>query len=388
MLDVISLFREQETRDELGLGVVRDVIAESLFPGTSTIQTRARYFLFIPWMYMDLEQHKTRSSEITKAARRFETNLIDALLASGETQGVIGIEAKKALKRLPSNIYWSGLGTWGIRLFPGSQDQYHRSVDRLYATAGQIVRTDDGDVILPGRRNWNTAIPQAPVDFEHKATLQLTSSEAAFLQNQVLTRHRQTMLGFLLDRGEAWESVSFPWEHPSVELLPDRLRGILRHGEHFSLSMHGAALLYNLLLAESSANGELIAGYRSGLDDWASRVQQRMEELQAWDRTSFWKLVSAPGASGISVSVLTRAFIDRWLDYVLTPGFPKRAKQDADARRLIVERESLLKGPRARIGNKRALEMWTGAAGTRQLEYRWFRVERIILDILQGLARK
>jgi hypothetical protein len=72
----------------------------------------------------------------------------------------------------------------------------------------------------------------------------------------------------------------------------------------------------------------------------------------------------------------------------LTPGFPKRAKQDADARRLIVERESLLKGPRARIGNKRALEMWTGAAGTRQLEYRWFRVERIILDILQGLARK
>jgi hypothetical protein len=48
MLDVIDLFREQETRDELGIGTVRDAFADALFPGTSTIQTRARYFLFVP----------------------------------------------------------------------------------------------------------------------------------------------------------------------------------------------------------------------------------------------------------------------------------------------------------------------------------------------------
>ncbi len=44
MLDVIHLFAEQTTRDELGLGSVRDALADLLFPGTSTIQTRARYF--------------------------------------------------------------------------------------------------------------------------------------------------------------------------------------------------------------------------------------------------------------------------------------------------------------------------------------------------------
>jgi hypothetical protein len=388
MLDVISMFRDQDTRDELGLGVVRDVIAESLFPGTSTIQTRARYFLFIPWMYMDLERRKIRSSEIAKAARRFETNLIDALVTSGETQGVIGIEARKDLKRLPSNIYWSGLATWGIRLFAGSQDQYHRSVDRLYGAASQVSRTDDGDVIIPCQRNWNAAIPQAPVDFEHTATLKLTSSEAAFLQNQVLTRHHQTMLGFLLDRGELWDSVDFPWLHPCSEQLPDRLRGILRHGEYFSLSMRGAALLYNLLLAVNIANEERVVDYRSRLDGWTSLVQKRMEDLLAWDRAAFWKLVSALGPGGVTVSVLTQAFIDRWLDLVLTPGFLKRAKEDASARRLIEDREKTLKGPRARIGNKRALEMWTGAAGTGQLEYRWSRVQRIIQDVLQGLGRK
>ncbi|MGB6753954.1 MAG: DUF6361 family protein [Xanthobacteraceae bacterium] len=39
MLDVVDLFKEHETRDELGLAAIRD----QLFPGTSTIMTRARY---------------------------------------------------------------------------------------------------------------------------------------------------------------------------------------------------------------------------------------------------------------------------------------------------------------------------------------------------------
>ncbi len=30
---------------------------------------------------------------------------------------------------VPSSVYWQGLARWGIRLFPGSQTQYHRSLD-------------------------------------------------------------------------------------------------------------------------------------------------------------------------------------------------------------------------------------------------------------------
>src|SRR5437868_6221811 len=36
---ILALFRERDTRDELGTGVIRDLIADELFPGTSTIQT-------------------------------------------------------------------------------------------------------------------------------------------------------------------------------------------------------------------------------------------------------------------------------------------------------------------------------------------------------------
>ena len=40
---ILALFRERDTRDELGVGVIRDLLADEFFLGTSTIQTRLRY---------------------------------------------------------------------------------------------------------------------------------------------------------------------------------------------------------------------------------------------------------------------------------------------------------------------------------------------------------
>jgi hypothetical protein len=55
---IMSLFQERESRDELGLGAIRDSIADHLFPGTSTIQTRLRYMLFIPWIFQSLDHRE------------------------------------------------------------------------------------------------------------------------------------------------------------------------------------------------------------------------------------------------------------------------------------------------------------------------------------------
>src|SRR6266545_5549723 len=63
MLDVVDLFREHDTRDELGVGSVRDAFADMLFPGTSTIMTRARYFLLVPWTYLRLEKLRIGSAQ-------------------------------------------------------------------------------------------------------------------------------------------------------------------------------------------------------------------------------------------------------------------------------------------------------------------------------------
>src|SRR5688572_25976446 len=164
-LDVIDLFREKGTVDELGLGTIRDAIADLLFPGTSTIMTRARYYLFIPWIYQRHESRKTPSNEIAHAARRDEYQLIEALAKGGDKRGVIGIDSRGALKRLPSTIYWMGLGTWGIRRYPKSLDQYHRAHDSFF-TRRDVLRGDDQHVISGGQlHRWDPALPPPPQGF-------------------------------------------------------------------------------------------------------------------------------------------------------------------------------------------------------------------------------
>jgi uncharacterized protein DUF6361 len=56
MLDTTAPFGQSTTRDECGLGGIRDAVADLLFPGTGAIQTRAKYRLFISWIYVLLER--------------------------------------------------------------------------------------------------------------------------------------------------------------------------------------------------------------------------------------------------------------------------------------------------------------------------------------------
>ena len=100
MLDVVDLFKEQNTRDELGIGAIRDALADQLFPGTGTVQTRARYFLFIPWIYLDLERRRIGSSRIASEARKVEVQLIEALarVHRGQGEGVTGLPPANSSK--------------------------------------------------------------------------------------------------------------------------------------------------------------------------------------------------------------------------------------------------------------------------------------------------
>src|SRR5688572_3474879 len=122
LLDVVDMFRDRDTRDELGIGTVRDAFADLFSPGTSTIQARAKYFPIIPWLYRQLEA-KGQVSDAWRAIGDAERRLIDVLLDSDDSKATIGSQARRSLKRIPSRIYWTGLERWGSRLFPGSQDQ-------------------------------------------------------------------------------------------------------------------------------------------------------------------------------------------------------------------------------------------------------------------------
>ena len=75
MLEMIDLFREKGTLDELGFGSIRDSFADHFFPGISTIQTRARYLLFVPWVYRTIEREGLPFSQVEKRAREIQGRL-------------------------------------------------------------------------------------------------------------------------------------------------------------------------------------------------------------------------------------------------------------------------------------------------------------------------
>ena len=102
MLSVVELFKEAGTVDELGIGSIRDTLAEALFPGTSVLLTRARYLLLIPWLLQEVTASNSTSTEAAALLRALEGRLIHSLLKGGERDGVIGRQAKEKLKRMPS----------------------------------------------------------------------------------------------------------------------------------------------------------------------------------------------------------------------------------------------------------------------------------------------
>ena len=83
-----------------------------------------------------------------------------------------------------------------------------------------------------------------------------------------------------------------------------------------------------------------------------------------------------------------RRFVESWLDCALAPGNTGRIADVEPARQLIHERERSLKRNLARLDNQRALELWTGAAGAYRHNYRWPAAQRIVRDILAGLAQE
>ena len=67
-MELVSALNEPGTLDELGIDTIRDTIADTLFPGTNTIQTRARYFLFIPWILKMVEEGSPQGYEAKRVA--------------------------------------------------------------------------------------------------------------------------------------------------------------------------------------------------------------------------------------------------------------------------------------------------------------------------------
>jgi hypothetical protein len=379
MREIVNLFSERESRDELGIGQVRDALSDTLFPGTSTLLTRARYMILIPWCFVAAAKAGGTTAKIASRVDENERLLISALRADGDEDGLLGRIAGPALKNLPSSLYWVSLRQFGILTSPNLDAR--DAIDRGTPQPSVDAEGDEGDLGA-----WSPTLPDLPTGFPANTGGGFALS-AGWLQERILEGTEGSLLSHLAQHRPDTGSPA-PWFDSSATLAVGDSATALTHARLFSFALHGAALLYNLLLAERYELAKFNAiiapvdEYRSRLADWHEERQLLGQQLADWDRTDFWRVVSAqnPRIAGAS-----RRFVDEWLNQVISPESDVAAS--AASREFIAKREASHKRGQARLTNDKLLASWLGASGAGALTFRWSQVRGVLADLHDGLER-
>lgn len=379
MLELVDQFREQGTVDDLGIGQIRDAFSDLLFPGTSTLHTRLRYALFIPWL-LQRASREHDAQEMGKEMRRLEFRLIDALKHGNAGEGLLGATAGRELQRLPSSVYWATLGAWGIRTRDYSPGEFFANTARVRNLLADNPASDDPESrTLAINTGIDPRLPEAPQDLLKQTDFSLTAAEADYLTDRITASAPGSVLAWLVHNPPPETPVlDTPtlWDLPHLAHAPaDNLR-LIDHARRFSHTIYGANLTYNLLLARESARGELVERYEEELSGWQGEIRS-VGALHNWDRAEFWGVISLQAR----IRLPTRAFINTWLDHLLAGDDPV---SDPRIHHLIITREKRLKGGRARFANRSALDQWSGAVGLGRLTYRWPNVSTLLNDLYRG----
>ena len=382
MRDIIQLFTDREARDELGIGTIRDALGDLLFPGTSTLHTRARYLLFVPWIYTQAACSRNPVGQ----ADRLERQLVTAVADAEDNAGLLGSIAGTALKTLPSQIYWAALGTYGIR---NDADATREST--LLADEAKTMESDES-VRIQG--TWHGSIPAHPEGFPATVPsgFTLTREEAEWLRDRMVTAAPGTLLEYFIHHPPEG-GFSFPWQDPAAQGVTGPLRLQLDHARAFSAVMHGAQLLYNLMLAERyeaagfEGHEDLTDQYEDLIAQWAQQLPTEVP-LGQWDVHALIALANTQRTRPVPEA--TQLFVHNWTDLVRQ----HFARQDpiptltgaSAARDLITRREKQTKGQYGRLHSDKRLSSWGGASGAARLTFRWSYVQRILEDLHHGLA--
>lgn len=359
MREIVKMFSDTSTLDDLGIGQIRDALADLMFPGTSTIHTRARYFLLVPWIYRRAAEKHSGTMIATKA-QSAERSLIEVLRTPSPAPGMIGAVAGSAVRNLPSAVYWSALQKYGI-----------------LADAKNL--------------RWDMPIPPPP-DFPKRLDdgLDLTPEEAVWLREKIVRAAPASFYAFLLRHGLDFETTPHLWLHKALPSAPDHVRNVVEHARLFALTLNGATLIYNIMIAEKydSATGnshDYTTTYHDLFDQWCAELEEDRASLRQWDRSSFWTTVNQGRPLGRPVAPGARAFVDDWLDALASRGTNRLLVPGI--RRMIADREHSNKGAQSRLRNDRLIRNWGGSSASARLAFRWPTVQNMLTDIGDGIAR-
>jgi hypothetical protein len=269
VLTVLDLLSEQGTLDELGIAPIRDGFANLFFPGTSTIQTRAKYFFLVPYAMKDQERSdETNYHQAIKAVNECERACGQALYEKYPSEsGIIGrrsLAGGNWVKRTPADIYWAGLKKFDI--FRGgnlSRSEYLRAIcanKKQKATLKRLgnrrdgaeeAEADDIDAANAGKfMFWN--IPTYSRNWQDDIDIRLTDAEGAFLKEQIISTCKGSMLEYILSHNmkEILEAERFSDLSGLIQAFPSKIQNDYSLALQFSDFIFLIRTVYNVIVSD------------------------------------------------------------------------------------------------------------------------------------------
>lgn len=364
---VIDLMKENGAVDELGIGVVRDRLADLLFPGTSTIQTRAKYFFIVPWCMIEAEKNFKNKVDYLKRLNNIETDVIKALIKNepSNTTGIIGKDSIGTLKRKPSEIYWNGLRTYNIMPFNISRNQYISSIKTN--KNHDVEEGDDKDSYYLDNDEIRWNITKFRKNWKENLTLSLTKEEAEFLKEKITRYYPNSLYSYIINNKDISLEDEDIYDLTFKNTLPEVVRSDLDLALNFGKVIHGAHIRYNIILRQK--NSVEIEDYEDYWNQWCNEMSQFN-----WDKFNIDRIYEfAQTTKG------TKEFIEGWFKAIRELDNINLGQLD----KMIEAREYSLKGQRAKLKNYGNVDVskWVGLG---MLEYRWRNVKTLVKDIKDG----
>lgn len=387
--ELLKVLGESGSLDELGVGIVRDSISDLLYPGTSVLHTRAKYYILIPELFKKaMKSGLTTSSEVRNLINTDQDRIARALRRAIDEEtgtkaaGIIGGRSDRGVKMKPTRIYWNALRT--TEILCNSDMSFD---DACSAVAGYNRKTqnivikyesedDGGDADDVGAGNF--ALFTAPCkerieDYLENPTLHLRKDEADYLRTQFLhvPVMKNTLMEYCLKTKTSYQGVAL--DDIPTEGMPEVLAHNLELATEFANFIYGAYIVYNLLFIENGgeyATAEEKSRLENKYRDWKKKspgLPHRDEILKFVRNHEHYKAA-------------LRDFLIRFESAVKNNTTDSCSDEE---KRIIKQREQACKSVKAKIGKDYPYQEIQSSP----MNYRHGTGQTIISDILKGMVR-
>jgi len=395
---VLDLLTPEGMVDELGLGTIRDSISNQLFPGISTIQTKAKYFFIIPYIlrdYSKLKPSERRAKKASKYLEEKEYEIMWYLAAKYNYElgtGVIGVTKRKPQKimRRPSAIYWTGLNTYefidtrGLSVEDYLNQVSNVSVESLLSTIKEDEEDKGDDKDAEYEDIFRIKVPANP-DWNDNLSLDLNKEEAQFFEDRINSKAKNNLISELLNNKKLWELFSksnnfMDFAKTSIlaafsksGFLPVNIKDILILAHDFSQLMNGAHITYNYLLQKAVFSKDY---FEDKWKKWLDNIQESMLDFKNFEEDILFGL-------SMTTRITTMDFVKKWL---------KMTKNNfnnlTERNELIIKQEAIVKGSKARLKWGKVDDVREGKwMGINFFDYRFPQAKTILKDIKAALQK-